>query len=48
LDREFYIDAHELHGFMQTKKTWVLRDLIKSLKTAYCRNIGVEYMHLLN
>lgn len=33
---------------MQTKKTWVLRDLIKSLKTAYCRNIGVEYMHLLN
>ena len=46
LDREFYVDAPELAGLLGRKKNWKLRELIDSLKKAYCGKIGVEYMHI--
>lgn len=46
LDREFYVDAPELAGILGRKKNWKLRELIDSLKNAYCGKIGVEYMHI--
>lgn len=46
LDREFLIDAPELAGLLGRKKNWKLRELIDSLKKAYCGKIGVEYMHI--
>lgn len=46
LDREFHVDAPELAGLLARKKNWKLRELIDSLKNAYCGKIGVEYMHI--
>lgn len=46
LDREFYVDAPELAGLLGRKKNWKLKELIDSLKKAYCGKIGVEYMHI--
>lgn len=48
LDREFYLDSPQIQGLLGMKKTWKLRDLIDSLKIAYCQRIGVEYMHIFN
>ena len=46
LDRSFYIDIPEWGGMLGMKKHWTLRDLLDSLKHAYCGKIGVEYMHI--
>jgi len=46
LDREFYVDAPELAGLLRMKKQWKLRELIDSYKNAYCKKIGVEFMHI--
>ena len=46
LEREFYIDAPELHGVLSKKKNWKLQELISAYKNAYCQKIGVEFMHI--
>lgn len=46
LDRQFYIDVPEWGGMLRMKKNWTLRELLESLKKAYCGKIGVEYMHI--
>ena len=46
LDRTFYVDIHQMGGIISRQKTWVLRDLIQALQNAYCKHIGVEYMHI--
>ena len=46
LDRQFYIDVPEWGGMLRMKKNWTLRELLDSLKKAYCGKIGVEYMHI--
>lgn len=48
LDREFLLDVPELAGLLSRKKNWKLRELIDSLRQAYCGKIGVEYMHIMN
>jgi 2-oxoglutarate dehydrogenase complex dehydrogenase (E1) component-like enzyme len=48
LEREFYIDASEMGGFMAMKKTWKLKDLISSLEHAYCNKLAIEYAHITN
>lgn len=48
LERSFYIDAPELAGLLRKKKNWKLKDLIESYRKAYCGNVGVEYMHILD
>ncbi len=42
LDREFYC------GGVGGKEKASLREIIKLLRETYCRNIGAEYMHLLD
>jgi 2-oxoglutarate dehydrogenase E1 component len=46
LEREFFVDAHQLSGILARKKNWKLRELIDAYKNAYCGKIGVEYMHI--
>lgn len=46
LEREFYIDAPELAGLLRKKKHWKLKDLITAYQNAYCKKIGVEFMHI--
>lgn len=46
LDRDFYIDAPELHGVLSKKKVWKLQELVSAYKNAYCQKIGVEFMHI--
>jgi 2-oxoglutarate dehydrogenase E1 component len=36
LEREFYIDAPELHGVLSKKKIWKLQELVSAYKNAYC------------
>jgi len=48
LDREVYVDVPELAGLLSRKKNWKLRELIDSLKNAYCGKIGVEFMHIMS
>jgi 2-oxoglutarate dehydrogenase complex dehydrogenase (E1) component-like enzyme len=33
-------------GILSRQKSWKLRDLVKAMQTAYCGNVGVEYMHI--
>ena len=40
LDREFYADGLAGHNVM------TLGDILGVLRDAYCRTIGVEYMHI--
>jgi 2-oxoglutarate decarboxylase len=40
LDREFAVGGFAGHSYMH------LRDVLGVLRDAYCRNIGVEYMHI--
>ncbi len=46
LEREFYVDSPELGGILGKKKNWKLGDLINAYHNAYCKKIGVEYMHI--
>jgi len=46
LDRTYYVDVNQMGGMIAKQKTWILRDLIKALENAYCKNIGIEYMHI--
>ena len=46
LDRVFYVDLASLGGLLSKKKEWTIRELIDAFRTAYCRKIGVEYMHI--
>jgi 2-oxoglutarate dehydrogenase E1 component len=48
LDRKFFVDVPELCGIFSKKKDWTLRELIKDLEEAYTKNIGVEYMHIID
>jgi 2-oxoglutarate dehydrogenase E1 component len=48
LEREFNIDAQLYGGLMTTKRTWKLKDLIAAYHNAYCKKIGVEFMHISN
>ncbi|MCW8996879.1 MAG: 2-oxoglutarate dehydrogenase E1 component [Psychromonas sp.] len=43
LDESFHVGS-----YAAGHETWVLRDLIASLKRTYCGAIGVEYMHITN
>jgi len=46
LDRKFYVDVPEFEGVLKNKKEWTLRELNDTLRQAYCKKIGVEYMHM--
>lgn len=46
LDRTFYIDLPNQGAIMSKKKDWKLRELITVLENAYCKKIGVEFMHM--
>ena len=46
LNKEFYIDAQDMGGFLGMKKHWILKDLIAHLEKAYCGKIAVEYTHI--
>ena len=48
LDKTFPIDTKLLGGVLATKDTWTLREIRDAMKTAYCSNIGLEYMHNTN
>lgn len=46
MDRTFYIDTPQSGGILSKQKSWKLRELVQALQTAYCGNVGVEYMHI--
>ncbi len=46
LDRTFYVDSTYLGGILSKKKEWQLKELISVLQNAYCKKIGVEFMHI--
>ena len=48
LQKEYYLDATDMGGFLGMKKTWKLQDLINNLEKAYCDKIAVEYSHITN
>lgn len=49
LDKEFFTYAAGLHtGLLAGKTRRTLREIISILDSAYCKTIGVEYMHIRN
>lgn len=48
LDKEYLIDASYQRGFLSLKQKWKLRELIDALEKVYCKNIGIEYMHIMD
>ncbi|GBG29103.1 2-oxoglutarate dehydrogenase, mitochondrial [Hondaea fermentalgiana] len=48
LDREFNLSGveKEIKGILDTGGPIKLRDILDTLKQAYCSNIGLEYMHI--
>jgi 2-oxoglutarate dehydrogenase E1 component len=48
LDKTYFIDLPSSGAILGKKKDWVLRDLIEAYKNAYCKKIGVEFMHIFD
>lgn len=48
LEKEFFIDAPGMGGFLSQKKNWKLKDLLQALNKAYSEKIAVEYSHITN
>lgn len=46
MERTFNVDLPQLGGLLARKKQWKLREILDTLKNAYCQKIGVEYMHV--
>jgi len=40
------VDSTYLGGILSKKKEWQLKELISVLRNAYCKKIGVEFMHI--
>ena len=48
MNRSFFVDVPQLGGILAKQKTWKLSEMIKALQNAYCKNIGLEFMHIPN
>jgi 2-oxoglutarate dehydrogenase E1 component len=48
LDKTYYIDLAHSGAILSKRKDWKLRDLIEAYQNAYCKKIGVEFMHINN
>jgi 2-oxoglutarate dehydrogenase E1 component len=46
MERTFYVDVPQLGGILAKKKSWKLREIVEALQNAYCKKIGIEYMHM--
>jgi len=47
LDREFLHTDYAYAGKQEPRKM-VLRDILKEMRDAYCRTVGIDYMHIQN
>ncbi|EGR28489.1 hypothetical protein IMG5_174430 [Ichthyophthirius multifiliis] len=49
LNKEIYIKDNRILGITNTQKSsWILKDLLDTLKKIYCGKIGYQYLHLSN
>ena len=48
LEREFYYKSPYEGAIVQQRSKWKLKDLIKAYEDAYCKKIGVEFMHIVD
>jgi 2-oxoglutarate dehydrogenase E1 component len=48
LEKTYYIDLPHSGAILAKRKDWKLRDLVDAYQNAYCKKIGVEFMHMNN